>query len=58
MGHRVRPHAARAGRARAFVEQDPLFVDGLRAYEVRGWQLNEGRIVLTLDLDANRAGIA
>jgi len=53
--------AIRAGSlaaARVVAEQDPLFVDGLRAYEVRGWQLNEGRIVLTVDLDANRVGIA
>jgi uncharacterized protein YciI len=50
--------AASLADAQAIAAQDPLHVDGLRAYEVRGWQLNEGRIVLTVDLDANRVGIA
>jgi uncharacterized protein YciI len=44
--------------AREIAERDPLFVHGLRTYEVRGWQLNEGRLVLTVDLDSNRIGIA
>ena len=50
--------AASLTEAQAISAQDPLFVAGLRTYEVRGWQLNEGRIVLTVDLDANRVGIA
>jgi len=44
--------------ARELAEQDPLFIHGLREYDVRGWQLNEGRIVLTLDLDSNVIGVA
>ncbi|MEV5477845.1 YciI family protein [Streptomyces sp. NPDC007148] len=43
--------------ARAIAERDPLFTQALRTYEVRGWQLNEGRLVLTVDLDSNRVGI-
>lgn len=43
--------------ARVIAESDPLFTHGLREYDVRGWQLNEGRLVLTLDLDANRIGL-
>jgi uncharacterized protein YciI len=39
-------------------EADPLFTRQLRKYEVRGWQLNEGRLVLTVDLDSNQVGIA
>ena len=39
-------------------EADPLFIRGLRDYEVRGWQLNEGRLVLTVDLDSNHVGVA
>jgi len=44
--------------ARELAERDPLFRHGLRSYDVRGWQLNEGRLVLTVDLDSNRVGIA
>lgn len=44
--------------ARAVAERDPLFTEGLRTYEVCGWQLNEGRLVLTVDLDSNLVGIA
>ena len=47
---------ARAGSledAKAIAAGDPLVIHGLRRYDVRGWQLNEGRIVLTLDLDSN-----
>ncbi|MFJ4922829.1 YciI family protein [Streptomyces sp. NPDC088725] len=44
--------------ARATAERDPLFTQGLRTYDVRGWQLNEGRMVLTVDLDSNKVGIA
>ncbi|HEY2055440.1 MAG TPA: YciI family protein [Solirubrobacterales bacterium] len=44
--------------ARATAERDPLFLAGLRTYDVRGWQLNEGRLVLTLDLDSNRIEVA
>ena len=44
--------------AQALAEQDPLGRAGLRTYEVRGWQLNEGRLVLTVDLDSNRVGLA
>jgi uncharacterized protein YciI len=44
--------------ARETAERDPLFLAGLRTYDVRGWQLNEGRIVLTLELDSNRIEVA
>jgi uncharacterized protein YciI len=44
--------------ARAVAERDPLYEAGLRSYDVRGWQLNEGRLVLTVDLDSNRIGLA
>ena len=44
--------------ARATAERDPLFLAGLRTYDVRGWQLNEGRLALTLDLDSNRIEVA
>jgi uncharacterized protein YciI len=39
-------------------ERDPLFVEDMRSYEVRGWQLNEGRLVLSVDLDSNKVGIS
>jgi uncharacterized protein YciI len=44
--------------AREIADRDPLAVHGQRTCEVRGWQLNEGRLVLTIDLDANRVGVA
>lgn len=44
--------------AAKLAERDPLAREGLRTYEVRGWQLNEGRLVLTVDLDSNRVGVA
>lgn len=50
--------AASPARAREIVRREPLFVHGLRTYEVRGWQLNEGRLVLTVDLDSDRIGLA
>ncbi|WP_326836931.1 YciI family protein [Amycolatopsis rhabdoformis] len=50
--------AGSLAEARELAERDPLFVHGLRTYEVRGWQLNEGRLVLTVDLDSHRVGLA
>ena len=44
--------------ARALAERDPLFLHGLRTYDVRGWQLNEGRLSISVDLDSNTVGIA
>jgi hypothetical protein len=44
--------------AQAVADRDPLVAAGYRTYEVKGWQLNEGRLMLTLDLDSNRIGIA
>jgi uncharacterized protein YciI len=44
--------------ARSLAEEDPLFVHGLRTYEVRGWQLNEGRLSFSVDLDSNTVGIS
>lgn len=38
--------------------RDPLAIAGLRTYEVRGWQLNEGRLVLAVDLDSNRVDVS
>jgi uncharacterized protein YciI len=39
-------------------ERDPLFIEGLRTYDVRGWQLNEGRLNLSLNLHSNRIDVA
>lgn len=44
--------------ARELAEEDPLFLHGLRTYDVRGWQLNEGRLSLSVDLDSNVVGLA
>ena len=44
--------------AARIAERDSLVRKGLRTSEVRGWQLNEARLVLTVDLHSNRAGIA
>ncbi|MEU6602959.1 YciI family protein [Streptomyces flaveolus] len=49
--------ASSLAEARSIADRDPLFTHDVRTNEVRGWQLNEGRIVLTVDLDANRVGI-
>jgi uncharacterized protein YciI len=45
-------------RAEAIAARDPLARAGMRTYEIRGWQLNEGRLVLTVDLDSNVVGLA
>ena len=34
--------------AKATAEQDPFYVSGLRTFEIREWQLNEGSYTLTL----------
>ncbi len=52
----VRAESLEEAQRRA--EADPLFTRRLRDYDVRGWQLNEGRLVLTVDLDSNQVGIA
>jgi uncharacterized protein len=44
--------------ARSIADQDPLLLRGLRTYDVRGWQLNEGRLNFTLDLDSNAIGLS
>ncbi len=44
--------------ARELAEEDPLFLHGLRTYDVRGWQLNESRLSLSVDLDSNVVGLA
>jgi len=50
--------ASSLSEARALAERDPLFLHGLRTYDVRGWQLNEGRLSISVDLDSNTVGIA
>lgn len=50
--------AGSLAQAREIADRDPLLVHGQRTHDVRGWQLNEGRLVLTVDLDANRVGLA
>ncbi len=44
--------------ANAIADQDPFVAGGYRTYDVRGWQLNEGQLVLTLNLDSNRIDVA
>ena len=34
--------------AKATAAQDPFYVSGMRAFEIREWQLNEGSYTLTL----------
>ena len=34
--------------AKATAEQDPFYASGMRSFEVREWQLNEGSFTLTL----------
>ena len=34
--------------AKAIAEQDPFHVSGIRAFEIREWQINEGSYTLTL----------
>lgn len=50
--------AASLSEAQAVADRDPLFVAGLRTYDVRGWQLNEGQIRLTVELDSSSIIVA
>jgi uncharacterized protein YciI len=42
-------NTASAEEARRFAEQDPFYVHGLRAFEVRPWMLMEGSLTVTLN---------
>ena len=44
--------------AEEIAQRDPLVGKGLRTYEVRGWQLNEGQLRFTLELDSKRVDLA
>ncbi|WP_323039949.1 YciI family protein [Gemmobacter sp.] len=42
---------------RRLADADPMHSSGARRYKLRRWQVNEGRITLTLDLSRSRADL-
>ena len=40
-------------QARALMDAEPLTADGFRRYELRPWELREGRITVTLSASAS-----